>query len=209
MAHITKRKRSDGVIIYDAALKITKNKKVIHREKRSFLRHQLAKDWAVKRQAEIQHGIIHQPNNKYLIGDLINNYINLFDISGRSKLADLTRLSRSTIANIDVNALAVNDLVLYIKNRNNECLPQTANIDLIWLQTVIGTMQAVDNSLCADLTLFSSARKVLKSNHLVAKSVERDRRPTSDELWRLSRHFSSYMLYTMWFAIYSTRRQSV
>jgi hypothetical protein len=40
MAHITKRKRSDGVIIYDAALKITKNKRVIHREKRSFLRYQ-------------------------------------------------------------------------------------------------------------------------------------------------------------------------
>jgi integrase len=208
MAHITKRKRSDGVIIYDAALKITKNKRVIHREKRSFLRHQLAKDWSVKRQAEIQHGIVHHSIAAYPIKKVIHNYLNTFNISGRSKLSDLNRLARSSIAEIDVNALTVNDVVLYIRSRNDECLPQTANIDLIWLQTVISTMQAVDDSLAVDLTLFNSARKILKSTRLVAKSVERTRRPTSEELWTLSRHFPPYMLYIMWFAIYSTRRQS-
>jgi len=208
MAHITKRKRSDGVIIYDVDLKITKNKRVIHREKRSFLRHQLAKDWSVKRQAEIQHGIVHKPTGYMSIQKVIHNYLNTFNISGRSKLSDLNRLARSSIAEIDVNALTVNDVVLYIRSRNDECLPQTANIDLIWLQTVISTMQAVDDSLTVDLTLFHAARKVLKSTRLVAKSVERTRRPTPEEMWRLSRHFPPYMLYIMWFAVYSTRRQS-
>jgi len=208
MAHITKRKRSDGVIIYDAALKITKNKRVIHREKRSFLRHQLAKDWAVKRQAEIQHGIVHKPTAYLSIQKVIHNYLDSFDVSGRTKRADLKRLARSSIAELDVNALTAQDVVVYIKSRNTECLPQTANHDLIWLQTVITTMQAVDDSLAVNLTLFNSARKVLKSTQLVAKSVERDRRPTPEEMWLLSRHFSPYMLYIMWFAIYSTRRQS-
>jgi integrase len=46
---------------------------------------------------------------------------------------------------------------------------------------------------------------------LIAKAAVRDRRPTPQELWRLSRHFGKQagtipMLHLMWFVVYSARR---
>lgn len=62
--------------------------------------------------------------------------------------------------------------------------------------------------------IFDRATTILRAEKLIAKSKERDRRPTRDELWRLSRYFGKKsrsktpMLHLMWFAIYSARRMS-
>lgn len=64
-------------------------------------------------------------------------------------------------------------------------------------------------TLDTDLNIFNAAREVLRREGLVAKSNQRERRPTPSEIWKLSRFFhDKWMLHVMWFAIYSARRQS-
>jgi integrase len=56
--------------------------------------------------------------------------------------------------------------------------------------------------------MFDKARAVLRQERLIAKSERRTRRPTREELSKLSRYFyGHWMLHIMWFAIYSTRRE--
>jgi hypothetical protein len=84
--------------------------------------------------------------------------------------------------------------------------------DIIWLKTAIKTMRAV-SGFGFDLTVFDDAYEILWREKLIAKSTERERRPSREELWVLSRFFgqrkrSVPMLHIMWFAIYSARRLS-
>ena len=65
------------------------------------------------------------------------------------------------------------------------------------------------------LDCFDQAGEVLRREKLVASSARRNRRPTTKELWRLSRYFYKKrkvskipMLEIIWFAIYSARRDS-
>jgi integrase len=67
--------------------------------------------------------------------------------------------------------------------------------------------------LDTDLTIFDAAREVLSAEGLIADSASRTRRPTKEELWKLSKYLlDKYqnipMCHIMWFAIYSARRQS-
>ena len=48
MASITKRIKADAAVVYDAAIKIRKHGEIVHREKRSFTKQKLAKDWAMR-----------------------------------------------------------------------------------------------------------------------------------------------------------------
>ena len=59
--------------------------------------------------------------------------------------------------------------------------------------------------------MFDSANIVMRKEGLIANSDKRDRRPTKEELWKLSRYFNtkkSPYLHIMWFAIFSARRLS-
>jgi integrase len=113
------------------------------------------------------------------------------------------------IATIDVHKLTSKDLIRHIRIRNTECLPQTAGNDLVWLGTVLKTMSGVID-LDLDGSVFDAARRVLRSEGLIAHSTQRERLPTKAELWALSRYFydKPFMLHSLWFAIYSARRLS-
>ena len=212
MASFTKRKKSDGAIVYDASIKIRKHGQIVHREKRSFSKLKLAKDWALRREVELQEQVVYKKKDYLPIKNVIDQYIKEFQPKGRSKNADLNKLKKRDIANVDVNKLTERDLIKHTRQRNKECQPQTAANDLIWLNGVIKTMSGVLD-IEIDLSIFDKARGILRTEGLIAKSRHRDRRPTKEELLQLSRYFydkhkSIPMLHIMWFAIYSARRQS-
>jgi integrase len=180
----------------------------IHRESKTFLKQKLAKDWAMRREVELQETAIYRKRDSLPISKVIERYLKEFPPSGRSKNADLKKLLSRDIARFNVHTLTVKDLIKHVRERNQECKPQTAANDLIWLNTVLKTMKGIIDIEC-DLSIFDSAREVLRNEGLIAKSEQRDRRPTREELWALSRYFAgSPMLHIMWFAIYSARRQS-
>lgn len=207
MSSTRKRTKANGEIVYDCTVTLRING-ILHRETKTFAKQKIAKDWGLRRELELQNESVYKTRAFLSVGDVIQKYIDEFKPEGRSKVFDLTKLLKRDIAKFNVHKLTAKDLIAHIRERNKECLPQTAQNDLIWLNTVIATMRGVID-LDTDLSIFESAREVLRREGLIAKSTQRERRPTPHELWQLSRHFSgSYMLQIMWFAIYSARRQN-
>lgn len=207
MASIIKRTKANGEIVFDCVIKMRCNGKLI-RESKTFQKEKLAKDYALRRELELQNESVYKTRAFLSVGDVIQKYIDEFKPEGRSKVFDLNKLMTRDLAKFNAHKLTAKDLIAHIRERNKECQPQTAQNDLIWLKTVISTMRGVVD-LDTDLTIFQTAREVLSREGLIASSSQRERRPTPKELWQLSRWFAgSYMLHIMWFAIYSARRQS-
>lgn len=208
MASIIKRTKANGETVFDCVIKMRHNG-ILHRESKTFLKEKLAKDYAMRRELELQENSVYKTREFLSVGDVIQKYIDEFKPDGRSKVFDLTKLLKRDIAKFNVHKLSAKDLIAHIRQRNTECQPQTAANDLIWLNTVINTMKGVID-LDTDLSIFQSAREVLRREGLIAGSNQRERRPTPLELWQLSRYFShnKTMLHIIWFAVYSARRQS-
>ena len=211
MAYIRTIKKSDGTITgYRAEIVIKKNSVILARDSKVFSKQKLAKDWAMRREVELQENILYKKKDRFPISDVINAYLKDYPPEGRSKLFDLNQLLKTELAKRDVHTLTARVLINHIKERNKTVQPQTAASDLIWLKTVLQTMNAT-MGLELDLSYFDDARVVLRKEGLIASSAQRDRRPTKQELWKLSRYFHDHnktMLHIMWFAIYSCRRQS-
>jgi integrase len=208
MAHIRKYIKADGTTIYKAEIVVKKEGIVIHRESKTFDKQKLARDWGMRREVELQESSVYARRDRLPVGNVIERYIKEFMPTGRTKNADLALLLKRDIAKLDVHTLTAKDLIKHIRDRNKDCKPQTAANDLIWLNTVLKTMRGVIE-IDIDLSIFESAREVLRAEGLIAKSEQRERRPTRAELWTLSRYFyRTPMLHVIWFAVYSARRQS-
>lgn len=213
MATISKRISSKGVVTYRAQIRIKKHGQAAVNESATFSTKTLAKEWAKKREAEIQQARIIAPAHRVQIKTLIERYIDKFaNRYGRTKNHDLKRLLKYPLAELDISELTAKVLIAHCIERNKEAQPQTVKNDLTWLRVVIKTMKAVDG-FDFDMTAFDDARTVLQKQRLISTPKRRNRRPTSAELWKLSRYFYKTrsqipMLHIMWFAIYSTRRLS-
>lgn len=210
MASIRKYILTDGTIKFKCEVVIRKDGIVIHRESKTFLKSKLAKDWGMRREVELQETSVYAKKAYLSIGTLIDEYIESFSPEGRTKKSDLKGLRRRDICKIDIHKLTVKDLVKHIMLRNEECQPQTAGNDLIWLSGIVQTMSGM-YKLDFNMGIFDEARKILKDNGLIKSSETRTRRPTKEEIWALSRQLQGMnvpMLDLMWFAIYSARRQS-
>ena len=139
MASIAKRTRADGSVVYRVEIKIKKHGEILHRESKTFIKQKLARDWGIRRETELQNQDVYKKNRRLPVSSLIDQYINEYDPTGRSKLFDLNKLKSCEIAECDAYALTSRDLIEHIRWRNITCLPQTASNDLIWLNTVLKT----------------------------------------------------------------------
>ena len=210
MAYIRTIKRADGTVIYRAEIVVKKDGILLARESKVFSRHKLAKDWAMRREVEMQSNSVYKTKDRLPIADLINAYLREYQPEGRTKFFDLKKLLEYEISKHDVHTLSARALIDHVKERNKTVAPQTAQNDVIWLKVVLQTMNAT-RALKLDLSYFDDARVVLRKEGLIANSTQRERRPTQQELWALSRYFNDHnrtMLHIMWFAIYSCRRQA-
>ena len=212
MAKPIKIKNKSGSISYRIGIYKRIDGRTI-RESKTFSTRQLAIDWASKREAELEREMIYGENTTLLVRDAITEYQEKFAHAyGRSKNYDIARLLKYKIADVRIDRLTPRHLIEHCIDRNQEAKPQTVNNDIIWLRTILRTMSHV-NGFDFDLGVFERAGTVLWEKKLVARPGERERRPTKQELWKLSRHFARSrskipMLHIMWFAIYSARRMS-
>lgn len=208
MASTRKRIKANGETVFDCSIVLRINGNLI-RESKTFQKQKLATDWGLRRELELQNESVYKTRAFLPVADVIQKYIDEFKPEGRSKVFDLNKLMTRDLAKFNVHKLSAKDLIAHVRQRNTECQPQTARNDLIWLNTVIQTMKGVID-LDTDLTIFESARQVLRREGLIADSVQRERRPSNAEMWQLSRWFShdKEMLHVIWFAVYSARRQS-
>jgi len=218
MGTITERKRAKGNVVYKAEIVIKKNKIILHRESKTFNDRAVAKKWIKIREGQLEKDTVYDKKKTAYIKDLINTYIEMYHTEdtpfGRSKLYDLDRIKNSPIAKIDAYELTAKNVIDHCKKRREDVLPQTVQIDVVYLNTTLSTMKLpLDHQYT--LIAIEDAKKSLIQTKTIAKSTLRDRRPTEDELKLLSSYFKNKqktsqvpMLDIMWFAIHSSRRDS-
>lgn len=219
MATITARKRQDGTTAYTAQIRIKRKGQVVYQETKTFDRKRLAETWSNRRELELQApGALDQALSPAItIRALIERYIHeVSSLSswGASKAFDLKRLAASDLGDLDATTLTVSQIIDFVRTRRLEGAgPATAGNDLIWLRTVIKAARALWG-IPAALQAVNDAAEHCRLMGLTAKSRQRERRPTAEELEQLRDYFGRRdnraeipMLDIMEFALLSARRQ--
>jgi len=224
MAQIKIRYRKDGTPRYTAVIRISKKGKIVHQQACTFPRKVLAENWAREREVELADPAT-LPMEKFgdtSIRALIERYLNEFEASadgenswGRTKSSDLRKLMKYPIAKHDATSLTSARAVQHIKERRADGVTaQTALNDLVWLGVVLRIAKGAWG-IPARADVIDDAKEVCYQLRLISKSKQRDRLPSFEELGSLDQYFEQQdkrseipMRIIMWFAIYSSRRQS-
>lgn len=219
MATITARKRQDGTTAYTAQIRIKRHGKIVYQETKTFDRKRLAESWANRRELELQApGALEQAlSPSVTIRALIERYMTeVSELSSwsASKTFDLKRLAASGLGDRDAIALSVSEVIDFIRARRLEGAgPATAGNDMVWLRTVLKAARALWN-IPAALQAVNDAAEHCRLMGLIAKSRQRERRPTAEELEKLRTYFTRRdarseipMVDIMDFALLSARRQ--
>lgn len=221
MPTIRARKRADGSTGYTAIIRIKKHGVIIHQEAQTFSREALARDWARRREVELERpGAIDQAQMGSLtLGALIKRYLEEFESTrawGRSKGSDLKRLLNESIAAVEAPSLTAPRLVMHVRERRAAGAgPATVGNDLVWIGVVLRAAKGAWG-MPVSAAVVDEARRTCNDLRLIGRSRERERTPTYEELQRLDEHFARKdaggradipMRAIMWFAIYSARRQ--
>ncbi|WP_299775669.1 site-specific integrase [uncultured Pseudoteredinibacter sp.] len=219
MATITSRKRRGGMK-YSAVIRIKRNGKVVHSETETFDKKSLAKDWAARRESELKRpGALEQMQHKDLtVGQVLEWYRDDFDGKskfGRSKLSHIEFLIKHhSLSKLDAIQMKSSQLVAHISERRRlGAGASTVNNDIIWLRNAFRAMRIARN-IPLDLQVIDDASFLCRKEKLIAKSTQRTRRPSLEELNNLMGCFddrdvraSIPMAEVVLFALFSSRRQ--
>lgn len=223
MATIVVRTRKDGSTAYVA--QITRRAHGVQ-ESRTFDKEKTAKTWANRREKEIDNEIangkkpLKSKAKKITLGDAIDRYLadSMVEI-GKTK-AQVLRTIRTEykIADMPCGSITSPDIVAFVKelhDRPDLNSPGTAGNYLSHLGAIFDIARPMWG-LPLDAGEMKDAARVCKRLGLTARSAERTRRPTLDELDKLLTHFEAAsaadprcipMAKVVLFAIFSTRRQ--
>ncbi|WP_428156555.1 hypothetical protein [Brevundimonas sp.] len=161
----------------------------------TFLKRDDARRWATETEGRIDRGEVPTPERAARLrtfGELIDLHIDDMKLVGkaprRSKAATLrmlkARLGRKKLGQLDRRLF-----IDFGKERAKEGAgPMTLSIDIGAIKLVITHAIAV-HGLTISAEPVNMARLALKRLGLVGKGVERDRRPTEEELQKLIGHF--------------------
>nr|WP_225780668.1 site-specific integrase [Pseudomonas sp. Marseille-Q3773] len=219
---MTQRKRKDGSSGFTAQIRITKEGKVVYQESQTFDRKATAQAWIRKREAELyEPGAVEKANRKGVtVKQMIDRYLVEYEKLrplGKTKRATLKAIGESWLGEVEDQQLTSQKLVDYAMDRieKDGIQPQTVGNDLAHLGAVLSVARPAWGYEVDPLAM-PDARRVLKKLGAVTKSVERNRRPTRDELERIIKYFQKVrdarrqeidMVRVVVFALFSTRRQ--
>lgn len=222
MGTITQRKRKDGSSGFTAQIRIMKEGKTVYQESQTFDRKATAQAWIRKREAELyEPGAIEKANRKGVtVKQMIDQYLVEYEKLrplGKTKRATLKAIGESWLGEVEDQQLTSQKLVDYAMDRieKDGIQPQTVGNDLAHLGAVLSVARPAWGYEVNPLAM-PDARRVLKKMGAVTKSVERNRRPTRDELERIIKYFQKVrdarrqeidMVRVVVFALFSTRRQ--
>lgn len=222
MGTITQRKRKDGSSGFTAQIRIMKEGKAVYQESQTFDRKATAQAWIRKREAELyEPGAIEKANRKGVtVKQMIDQYLVEYEKLrplGKTKRATLKAIGESWLGEVEDQQLTSQKLVDYAMDRieKDGIQPQTVGNDLAHLGAVLSVARPAWGYE-VDPQAMPDARRVLKKMGAVTKSVERNRRPTRDELERIIKYFQKVrdarrqeidMVRVVVFALFSTRRQ--
>lgn len=163
----------------------------------TFVRHDHAREWATEAEGQIDRG--HAPSGRRArsaktFGALIDLHVDdMKEVGkppGRSKSATLEMLQRELGA-LRIGGLDRERLIRFGRERSKQGAgPVTLSMDIGAIRLVISHAIAV-HGVELSIEPVDMARIALKRLGLVGKSIERDRRPSEDEIDQLLKHFVS------------------
>jgi integrase len=221
MGTIVARKRKDGTTGYTAQILRKKGGQIVWREAKTFDRQREAKAWLAYREAELgRPGAIEAEKEKAkgdkpTLAAAIDQYVKEHKAMGRTKAQVLRTLKGMPIAQQACEEIASTDLAALATELGQTRKPQTVGNYMSHLQAVFAVAED-EWGFPLDIAAMNKAMRSARKLGKVAKSAERDRRPTLDELDRLMTHFqevwyrrptSCPMHRVVAFALFSTRRQ--
>jgi len=153
----------------------------------------LAEKWARQVEKEIDAGRAGQLAPGHVtVGSLIDKYTEVIGAKkpfGRNKESTL-KLIKLFLSEVPVRDLTPERIVEYITE--DRCVHGvTAAIDLTYLKGVLKVAKALWK-VGVRPSVVEDAREILKYMGLLARSNERDRRPTADEIKRLKKWFADH-----------------
>lgn len=215
MATITTIKNAKGTT-YRAQIRKFKDGELIYSEAKTFDKRAQAKAWSATREAQLTPAEMSRSKSGVVtVGDLIAKYeAHYCSKESRSKTAAVKALQLCDFAQLPLNRLTSEALVIHARERLLTVKPQTLLNDFIWLSQVYDAAYPTWG-IKVDRSELDAAITLCRQKGMIHKASQRERRPTEDELARLSAHFrdreeySTYpMVDIMWFAIFSARREA-
>lgn len=219
MATITTRKTKTGEIRHKFEIRIQKDGQIIHQESKTFSSKSVGKDWAKKREAELDNPDVIEKHKhkgvtlKQVMDALVAATQHKF---GRTRNWNIRFMAGQDIAGIDAVALMPHDIIRHCEKRSASGTDGATILqDVSALKAALKYAKAA-LGLPVTISIVDEASEYLRNNRIVHKAKKRDRRPTYDELKKLDDFFSAResarkqvhsMRLVMWFAIYSCRRQ--
>lgn len=218
MATISKRKTSTGETRYRVQIRIKRGGEIVHAESRTFSKLAVARAWAKDREVQLADPaeLAKVAHVGVSVGQLISRYIE--EVSplrafGRTKDASLLALCEEGIAQRNALTLTTRQILQHLtERRQGGAGPATVQQDLAWLRVVLRYARRVWQ-VPIDTTVVDDAAETAKEHRITARPRRRIRRPTADELTRITRYFQGRrrgipMDLVLWLAIYSGRRQA-
>jgi len=215
---IVERRRRDGSVAVTVQIRIRQKGRVIHSEVETFERRNLAEAWATKRSS-----ILAKPGalDRLQLTDpplceVIDTYTgSMRKTMGKTKAQVLGTLKETKLAKKRCSEIGSTDLLALANElAARGAQPQTVGNYMSHLASIFKIAKPAWG-YPLDYQAMQDAREVAKHQGVTARSNQRDRRPTLDELGSLLAHFrrreqdprvTPMSLITM-FAIFSTRRQ--
>lgn len=224
MATIYSRKRKDGTVAHTVRIRIKAGGVIVHEEAKTFAGalHKLrdVERWAARREAELQapEARLRAQAGHITVAQAIARYEREYgkqDAWGRSKRADLARLRHAEVARLPIVHLTAAHLIDHVRARREAGAgAATAGNDLIWLRVLLKVARAAWG-VPAPVGAVDDAVLHCRSQRLIERAAQRDRRPTLDELDRLLAWFTRGdgraqipMAEVILFALFSGRREA-
>lgn len=214
MGTIRKRMRKDGSVAYMARVRVKEKGVIVHAETDTFDREAAAKMWMKQRESELaKPGALEQlraPDPAF--SETIALYVReSLKAIGKTKAQVLNTVAAAPIAKRRGSTITSGEWVAYAKGLGVQ--PQTAGNYLSHIAAVYKIAGPAWNHRL-DPKVIDDARTACRNLGLTARSNQRDRRPTLDELDRLMVHFGRVkrrdaipMQQIICYAIFSARRQ--
>lgn len=232
MGTVTSRELANGTIKYRAEIRINRKGLPSYKESKTFASKKIAKNWLIKREAEIEHNPEILLNKgmvtvDYTLHQAIDKYLE--EVEGvycRSKVIALKRLRRFPISKCKIQSITSENLSNHVKLRRNGSeelgykpnKPSAIQTEMLNIRSVLVHASVMWN-IPVDLNTFDRVAAQMRKTRQLALGVSRDRLPTSKELLKLTKYFvekwnrrtkgNTYPMHLiMWFAIFSCRRES-
>ncbi|MEM5501225.1 site-specific integrase [Ahrensia kielensis] len=218
MGTIRERKRGDGSTAYMAQIIKKAEGRIIARKAATLNTRKAAEQWIKKTEKLLEDpsSFIEKKRNRATVGDAIRA---VAELRKRPLGRTQTQLKRSIldmqIASRPTTVLDSVDIVNFARDLSKTRGPATVASYVSFVTEALRTAKALGFTI--DIREIESARHALAKLGLTGASLNRDRRPTLEELDMLMEHFAEQSAHDPYiipmhrvtaFAIFSTRRQA-